>query len=88
MVKTDKDRALIYYREAALQGFLKAKLNYVRLLNEGYGSPVDYTDAYSTLYHSVIADKKVQVQAKQLLSELAEKMPEHIITKAKKETLY
>ncbi|WP_369434072.1 tetratricopeptide repeat protein [Psychromonas sp. MME1] len=85
LVKKDKDCALIYYREAALQGFLKAKVNYVRLLNEGYGSPVDYMDAYRALYHSVIADKKLQQQAKQLLSVLAEKMPEHIIKKAKKE---
>lgn len=88
LVEVDKERAINYYREAALQGFLKAKLNYTRLLVEGYGSPVDYEEAYASLYHSVIANKYTQQQANELLTALAQKMPSHIVEHAQKEKLY
>ncbi|MCP4324857.1 MAG: sel1 repeat family protein, partial [Alteromonadales bacterium] len=82
LVHQNKDRAITYYREAALQGFLNAQLNYVRMLNEGHGSPVDYEDAYSALFHSVIADKKTHKRAQRMLSELASKMPGNIVKRA------
>ena len=88
LVKVDKERAIIYYREAALQGFLKAKLNYIRLLLKGYGSPVDYEEAYRVLYHSVFTSKDVKRQAHELLASLAQKMPERIVENAQKEKLY
>jgi len=87
LIQEDKERAISFYREAALQGFLKAQINYVRMLNEGYGSPVDYEDAYSALFHSVIADKSRHQQVQQQLAELAEKMPEHIVKRAKVERI-
>ena len=87
LVEQDKHRAVIYYREAALQGFLKAQLNYVRLLIDGYGSPVDYEDAYRVLYHHVIHDKKLKRKTRTLLSKLALKMPEHVIKRASKEVI-
>ncbi|WP_019613633.1 tetratricopeptide repeat protein [Psychromonas ossibalaenae] len=87
LVEEDKYRAVIYYREAALQGFLKAQLNYVRLLINGYGSPIDYEDAYRVLFVNIIPDPKVHQQAKDLLARLAEKMPEHVVKRARKEVI-
>tara|TARA_R110001583_G_scaffold69129_4_gene196200 strand:+ start:4738 stop:5373 length:636 start_codon:yes stop_codon:yes gene_type:complete len=83
LVQQDKARAVIYYREAALQGFLNAKINYVRMLNEGYGSPIDYQDAYSALFHTVVSNKKTHKKIQTMLNELASKMPEHIVKQAK-----
>lgn len=83
LVQQDKERAIIYYREAALQGFLNAKINYVRMLNEGYGSPVDYQDAYSALFHTVVSNKTTHKKIQIMLDKLASKMPEHIVKQAK-----
>lgn len=88
LVEVDKERAINYYREAALQGFLRAKLSYVRLLVEGYGSPVDYEEAYASLFHSIIANQNTKQQATELLASLAQKMPAHIVEHAQKEKLY
>lgn len=87
LVRKNEDRAIIYYREAALQGFLNAQINYVRMLNSGYGSPVDYEDAYNVLFHSVIADKRTQKKVQQMLTELASKMPEYVVKRASIESI-
>jgi len=84
LVQPNKTRAIIYYREAALQGFLNAQLNYLRLLLDGYGSPVDYEDAYRVLFLHVIANKKVKAQAASLLAQLADEMPAHIVERAQR----
>ncbi|WP_022941714.1 tetratricopeptide repeat protein [Psychromonas hadalis] len=82
LVRPNKDRSIVFYREAALQGFLKAQMNYVRMLNEGYGSPVDYEDAYNVLFHSVIGDEEKQQEAQKRLAKLAGKMPEYVVKRA------
>jgi sodium-type polar flagellar protein MotX len=87
LVRKNKQRAIIFYREAALQGFVNAQINYVRMLNEGYGSPVDYEDAYSALFSSVIAEKNKQKQVKKILGQLASKMPEHVVKRASVEAI-
>ena len=84
LVQPNKTRAVVYYREAALQGLLKAQLSYIRLLLQGYGSPVDFEDAYRVLFIQIIADEKIKAQAASLLSQLANKMPERIVTRAQK----
>ena len=83
-VQPNKTRAIVYFREAALQGFLKAQLNYISMLLDGYGSPVDYEDAYRVLFQQVIEDKKVKAKAASLLASLAEKMPERVVARAQK----
>jgi len=83
LVQADKTKAITFYREAALQGFLNAKINYGRMLIEGYGSPVDYEDAYSALFHTVISNRTTHQQVQALLSELASRMPEHVVRRAK-----
>jgi len=87
LVQVDKIRAISFYREAALQGFLNAQISYVRMLNEGYGSPVDYEHAYSALFHAVIADKKRYQKAKKQLSKLAVKMPDNVVRRARMEPI-
>jgi len=87
LVRQNRDRAIVYYREAALQGFLNAQINYVRMLNEGYGSPVDYEDAYSALYNSVIGDEKKQQEVQEMLNKLASKMPEYVVKRASIEAI-
>ena len=87
LVRQSQERAIVFYREAALQGFLNAQINYVRMLNEGYGSPIDYEDAYNALFHSVIASKKTQENVREILIKLASKMPEHIVKRASMEAI-
>lgn len=87
LVHQNKERAIIFYREAALQGFLNAQINYVRMLNKGYGSPVDYEEAYNALFHSIIADSQKQKYVQVMLLKLASKMPEHIVKRAKIEVI-
>lgn len=87
LVRQNRERAIIFYREAAMQGFLNAQINYVRMLNEGYGSPVDYEDAYHALFHSVIGDEKKHQSVKAMLTQLASKMPEHIVERARIEMI-
>lgn len=83
LVQADKAMAITYLREAAAQGDLKAQMRLVRLFNEGHGSPRDYEDAYRWLFHSVVADKKVHKQIEQALTNLAKKMPESVVRRAR-----
>jgi TPR repeat protein len=82
LVFEDKNRALTYFREAALQGHLQAQISYITLLNQGYGSPHDYEDAYRVLYNNVISDSKTKQQAKILLTNLSKNMPGYVIERA------
>lgn len=84
LVTKDKNRAVRYFREAALQGHLGAKINYIKLLNQGYGSPYDYEDAYQVLYNSIIEKTATKKEAEKLLASLAMKMPEYAIKNAKR----
>ena len=85
LVTQDKDRAVRYFREAALQGHLGAQINYITLLNQGYGSPYDFEDAYRALYNSVIANPTKKKQANNLLAALGKKMPEFALKNARRE---
>ena len=84
LVFEDKNRALTYFREAALQGHLQAQISYITLLNEGYGSPHDYEDAYRVLYNNVIPNAKTKNIAKVLLAKLSKNMPGYVIQRAQK----
>jgi len=84
LVFEDKNKALTYFREAALQGHLNAQINYITLLNQGYGSPHDYEDAYRVLYNNVIQNADTKKKAKVLLTKLSKNMPGYIIERAQK----
>lgn len=88
LVTKDKDRAVRYFREAALQGHLGAQINYIKLLNQGYGSPYDFEDAYRVLYNNVIEKAATKKEAEKLLQSLAEKMPEYALVNAKRDNNY
>ena len=87
LVLANKDLAIIYYREAALQGMIKAQINYIRLLNQGYGSPYDYQEAYHALLKSTFVDKKIRKKALRQLAKLATKMPGYAIKQTLKESI-
>ncbi|WP_413694077.1 tetratricopeptide repeat protein [Psychromonas sp. KJ10-2] len=84
LVIQDKDKAIRYFREAALLGHLKAKISYIKLLNQGYGSPYDYEEAYHALYNTVFESKKTKAEAKLQLAKLETKMPEYAIKNARR----
>ena len=58
LVQTDKQRAVIYLREASALGNLKAQMQLAQLFLDGHGSPYDYEDTYHWLYNAVTDDKK------------------------------
>jgi TPR repeat protein len=58
LVQQDKPRAVVYLREAAALGNLKAQIQLAELFIEGFGSPYDYEDAYHWLYNAITNDKK------------------------------
>ncbi|MBQ4875974.1 sel1 repeat family protein [Pseudoalteromonas luteoviolacea] len=83
LVQADKAMAIVYLREAAALGNLKAQLRLVGLFNQGFGSPRDYEDAYRWLFHAVVADKSIHKQIEMALAKLAKKMPESVIKRAR-----
>ncbi len=83
LVEKNLGKAIIYYREAALQGYVKAQMSYIEMLLQGHGSPLDYEDAYLLLFNRVMKDKKQHKKAEILLNKLAEKMPNYAVERAK-----
>jgi len=83
LVQKDKAMAVTYLREASAQGNLKAQLRLVKLFNDGYGSPRDYEDAYRWLFHAMVADKATHKKIERALSQLAQKMPDSVIARAR-----
>jgi len=83
-MQPDISKAIIYLKEAASLKNLKAQIRLAQMYNQGHGSPLDYPELYSQLHRSVTNDKKKHKQISNLLSKLAEKMPERIVLAAKK----
>ena len=83
-VQVDIDKALVYLHEAAAMGNLNAKLRYAQLLVEGYGSPVDYEQSYRWLHNAISADANTHARITKLLQQLAKKMPERVVTNARR----
>lgn len=84
LVQVDLAKAIVYLREAASLGNLKAQIRLVDLFNQGLGSPRDFEDAYRWLNKSLIHDKKLHKQVETKLALLAEKMPPSVLARAKK----
>lgn len=83
LVQQDKKMAITYLREASSQGNLKAQLRLVGLFNQGYGSPRDFEDAYRWLFNTVVADKGMHKKIEQALAQLAQKMPDSVVARAR-----
>ncbi|MCL5050638.1 MAG: sel1 repeat family protein [Firmicutes bacterium] len=82
-VQQDKQRALLYLREAAALGYLPAQKRFADLLLDGVGSPLDYEAAYHYLHNSVTASAQDHREVQQRLQRLAERMPPRIIERAR-----
>ncbi len=83
LVQKDLVRAETLMREAASQGFLRARIEWVEMLLQGMGSPLDYEDAYRWLHGSVIGDKALHQKAASLLKQLGNRMPANVVARAK-----
>ena len=70
LVQQDKARAVVYLREAAALGNLKAQIELAELFIDGYGSPYDYEDAYHWLYNAVTDDKEKHAKIADCLEQL------------------
>lgn len=84
LVQQDKERAIIYLREAAALKNLKAQIQLVELFLDGYGSPYDYKDAYHWLYNSVTNDKTQHKKIAGYLAKLEKLMHPKAVREAKR----
>jgi TPR repeat protein len=83
-MQVDVDKAIFFLKEASAVNNLKAQIRLAGIYAQGYGSPLDYPELYAQLHQSVTDDKKMHKKIANLLSGLADKMPEHIVNAAKK----
>ncbi|MGN1394706.1 MAG: tetratricopeptide repeat protein [Succinivibrionaceae bacterium] len=87
-VQQDKDKATLLMHEAALMGYVPAQIDWVSMLIRGMGSAVDYEEAYSLLHHSLVATPIQFDKSKKYLEELATRMPDYIVERAKTKVFY
>lgn len=83
-MQVDMNKAVMYLKEAAILKNLNAQLRLADIYNAGYGSPLDFPELYSLLHNAVTDDKKTHQRIASCLSQLADKMPDHIVQAAKK----
>ncbi|REL28185.1 sel1 repeat family protein [Thalassotalea euphylliae] len=83
-MQPDLDKAIMYLKAASASNSLKAQMRLADIYNQGHGSPLDFPELYSQLHHAVTDDKKVHKRIGMSLAKLAEKMPAHIVAKAKR----
>ncbi len=79
----DIERGYHLLRKAAQLDVLKAQVQLVELILEGYGHPQDYESAYRWLHFSEVEDKALHAKIKKLLAQLATMMPESVLQQAK-----
>ena len=84
LVQQDKERAVVFLREAAVLGNLNAQIQLVELFLDGYGSPYDYEDAYHWLYNAATTDKPTQRKIATCMQGLEELMHPKAVRKAKR----
>ncbi len=84
LVQKDKQRAVVFLREASVLGHLKAQIQLAELFIEGYGSPYDYEDAYHWLYNAITADKPTHTKIANCMLELEKLMHPKAVRKAKR----
>jgi hypothetical protein len=84
LVQQDKERAVVFLREASVLGHLGAQIQLAELFIDGYGSPYDYEDAYHWLYNAITADKKTHKKIAKHMKELEKLMHPKAVRKAKR----
>jgi len=81
--QVDINKAIKYLKLAASVGNLKAQIRLAKIYNQGLGSPLDFPQLYAQLHSAVTSDKKQHREISYLLKQLANKMPERVVEKAK-----
>jgi hypothetical protein len=84
LVQQDKERAVVFLREASVLGHLKAQIQLAELFIDGYGSPYDYEDAYHWLYNAISADKTIHIKIASCMQGLEKLMHPKAVRKAKR----
>lgn len=84
LVQQDKEKAVVFLREASVLGHLKAQIRLAELFIEGYGSPYDFEDAYHWLYNAVAADKSTHSKINRCMQGLEKLMHPKAVRKAKR----
>jgi hypothetical protein len=84
LVQQDKERAVVFLREASVLGHLRAQIQLAELFIDGFGSPYDYEDAYHWLYNAITADKPTHSKIAKCMSELEKLMHPKAVRKAKR----
>lgn len=82
-MQVDIKQAILFLKAAAAMNNLAAQMRLASIYQQGYGSPLDYPALYSQLHHAITGDKTTHKKITHLLSQLATKMPEHVINTAK-----
>lgn len=82
-MQVDIKQSIVFLKAAASMNNLKAQMRLAQLYNQGHGSPLDFPELYSQLHHALTADKKIHKQISTLLASLGDKMPAHVVDKAK-----
>jgi sodium-type polar flagellar protein MotX len=84
LVQQDKEQAVVFLREAAGLGNLKAQIQLADLFIDGYGSPYDFEDAYHWLYNAITADKATHQKISACLTGLEKLMHPKAVRAAKR----
>ena len=63
---------------------LAAQMRLATIYHQGHGSPLDYPELYSQLHHAITDDKTIHKKITKLKSQLAMKLPTHVVNSAKK----
>ncbi|MFC3122852.1 tetratricopeptide repeat protein [Agaribacter flavus] len=88
LVQEDKQRAVIYLREASALGNLKAQLQLAKLFIDGYGSPYDFEDLYHWLYNAITNDRQMHQEIAMYMLELEALMHPKAVRNARKPMAY
>ena len=83
-MQKDLEQAILFLKAAASMNNLAAQMRLATIYHQGYGSPLDYPELYSQLHHAITDDKATHKKITQLKSQLAMKMPAHVVNAAKK----
>ena len=83
-VQVDIDQAILFLKAAASMNNLAAQMRLATVFQQGHGSPLDYPELYSQLHHAITDDKVIHKKINHLKSQLARKMPAHVVDAAKK----
>ncbi|WP_395345719.1 tetratricopeptide repeat protein [Ningiella sp. W23] len=84
LVQEDKQRAVVYLREASALGNLKAQLQLAELFIDGHGSPYDFEDLYHWLYNAVTNDSDMHQRIAIYMRELEYLMHPKAVRSAKR----